>query len=450
MWGSRPAPGLGRAPGSDTAARASGAPSREDWLRATDASPVKPFQGIQWSLSFAALLVYLFVIVTYQLRIGDFVMALALIGLVFEKKGIRVPGLLIMLTLWLLWALLGWLASPWSALVYERIEVLWKLTLITLVAVAALNDRNRIRIFILAFVLFFALYPARGTLFNYFIGGYSIFGRAIWNFIYRNPNDLAALTLLQLSMAAGLLVTERNKLFRRAALVAVVTLAIVILLTQSRGVFIGLVGFGVLALAGEQRRARAIAVGGVIALTAVLLLPGDAWDRFGALGTLGTSGTEAFETMDDQGSAEQRFEIWKTAVRIIQDNIFTGTGMGTYGEANALYSPNLGARDTHSTYLNVLAETGAPGLLIFFGMIAAAVIPTERVRRRIKKLQPRSAQQLYFLELGLLGFMLAGVFASYAHLTFLYLHLAIMWGLATAHATELRQAQSPSPTRRWR
>ena len=411
------------------------------WLSETDTAPTATWPSVRWSLSFVALLAYLAVIVTYQFTIGTFVIGAGLAGLVIEPKGIRIPLFWILLLGMLVWGAIGYLSSPWPALVYEPLEVLWKLTLIALVAVSVLNDRGRIRVFMLAFVLFYALYPARGALFNFFLGGYTIYGRAVWNFIYRNPNDLGALTLLLLSMAAGLLVTERNKLTRYAAMVAVPVLALLVLLTGSRGAFLGLFVFGVLALSGERRKARLFGVLGAVGLAAVLLLPQSTWDRFGMLGDLGRGGTAAFEELEDQGSAEQRFEIWRTAVRIIGDYPFVGVGLGAYNAANEQYSPHLGRRDTHSTYLRITAEMGFPGLLLFLGMIASAVVPAERVRRRLKRIRPHSARQLYLLELGLLAFLVAGVFASYGKLTFLYLHLALIWALATAQAAELRRAQ---------
>jgi probable O-glycosylation ligase (exosortase A-associated) len=420
-------------------------PSGADWLRATDSAPEAFWPVVRWSLAFVALLAYLHVIVTYRFPIGDFAMGAALIGLAFEPKGVRWSGFWLLMVGLLLWAALGYLVSPWPWAVVNSLETLWKLVLIMLVVVTALNDRSRIRVFLLAFVLFYAMYPARGAIFNYFLGGYTIFGRAVWNHIYRNPNDLAALTLLALSMASGLLVTERNRLIRKAALAAVVVLSLVVLLTQSRGAFVGLAVFGLFALMGQRSKARVIAMVCVVLVGAVLLLPDTAWSRFGMVAQIGRQGSESLSTLDDKGSAEQRFAIWRTAVRIIKDHPVTGVGLGAYGPANARYSPELGGRDTHSTYLNVLAEQGVPGLLLLFTLIASVVIPAERVRRKLKDLRPHSARQLLLLELGLLAFLVAGIFASYARLTFFYLHLAVIWALARAHQQEMRRALHPSP-----
>ena len=109
----------------------------------------------------------------------------------------------------------------------------------------------------------------------------------------------------------------------------------------------------------------------------------------------------------------------------------------------------LGFRDTHSTYLNVAAETGIPGLFLFLSTILAVAVPSER-NRRLARGTPR-ASQLLALELGLLGFMLAGIFGSFAKLSFLYMQLAIMWSvtditkreLAAGGAQPMRSASPP-------
>ncbi len=411
----------------------------------TDLSPRSAFQGVRWTVAFAALLGFLFVIVSYQIRIGTALMAVAIVGLLLERSRIRLPSFLVLFGLFVVWAWLGW---DGSSDVYDELIVMGKAWLIGIVVVSTLTDRRRLRLFVLAFLLFFALYPARGALFNYFLVGYSNRGRALWNFIYANPNDLAALALLQLSMAAALLATEPKGVYRKGAMAAAVVLPVLILLTQSRGAFIGLLAFGLLALSGGRRRARALAMLAVVGLSAMMVVPNSAWERFGMLKSIARSGTESLATLEDLGSAEQRWQIWQASFRIISDHPLAGVGLGAYGRVQAVYSPELGRADTHSTYLNLAAEVGFPGLLLFLGVVALPLIHAERVRRRIKQVRPRSAEHLYLLELGLLGFLVAGIFASYARLTFLYLHLVILWSSAEVYRRDLQAVESPARSRR--
>ena len=100
----------------------------------------------------------------------------------------------------------------------------------------------------------------------------------------------------------------------------------------------------------------------------------------------------------------------------------------------------LGQRDTHSTYLNVLAETGYPGLLLFLALLWVAVHEAEQARRHCRRAQPRLALQLKYLELGLLAFLVAGVWGSFGKLSFLYLHLALLWSVAQNAAPAVQPA----------
>lgn len=406
---------------------------------------------MQWSLSYAGFLVYIGVITTYELGIGDVAMAAALIGLPFERGRFRLPPLLGFLGAMLLWAAVGYGSTYYPLVVWDELVALGKLWLIVLVAVNVLNSSGRIRLFLIFWLLCFALYPARGTLVNYFVGGYSTFGRAIWNFIYANPNDLAALTLLHLSIAAGIFVSDAHRWMKRGALASLFFLPVIILLTQSRGTFIGFAAFTVLALVGQKTRIKAFALAGVVALVALMFVPSSAWERLGGLGDV-AFGDASIAAMDEEGSAEQRWQIWQTAGLIIRDNPVTGVGWGAYSEANANYaayagpeSTNYGARDAHSAYISVLAELGWPGLLLFMGVIGAAVLPADRVRRQLRGVMPMRSRQVRLLELGLLGFLLAGIFASYQRLSFLYLHLAVIWALADVLRREADRQARPIP-----
>jgi hypothetical protein len=91
---------------------------------------------------------------------------------------------------------------------------------------------------------------------------------------------------------------------------------------------------------------------------------------------------------------------------------------------------------------------GFPGLLLFLVLIAAAVARAEVVRRKLRERDPIAAQQLRLLVLGLVGFLIAGIFASYARLTFLYVHLVLIWVLGEASLRHAVSASRPRPRRR--
>jgi len=174
-----------------------------------------------------------------------------------------------------------------------------------------------------------------------------------------------------------------------------------------------------------------------VAIVVGMTLPETVWERLGTLAQI--EGSESLGSVADDGSAAERFRIWRTAAQIIRDHPVVGVGVGAYPMVNAQYAPReahgsggLGAKDTHSTYLNVLAEMGYPGLILFLGILISVIVPAERIRRSCKRLMPASAQQLLYLELGLMGFLVSGIWGSYARISFFYVHLALIWVFAEA------------------
>ena len=162
-----------------------------------------PWRGVQWTLTFVGFLGYIYSITTYRFPIGDVSIVVSLIGLLTMKEPVRVPGLLKGLGVFLLWAMMGYAMSNFPALVYPKLDAMVRLWLISLVAANALRTRQQLRFFLVFWLACFAIYPVRGALFNYYLYGEKLAGRAIWNYIFNNPNDLAAFCILQLSMAFG-------------------------------------------------------------------------------------------------------------------------------------------------------------------------------------------------------------------------------------------------------
>ena len=398
-----------------------------------------PWKGVEWSLTYVAFLVYIFVVTTYKLRIGDVAMAGALLGVLFVRQGVRVTAPLLWMGAWVVWSAIGSLQSEYSSLVMDEVITIGKVWLIAFVAVNTLRTKATIRLYCVFFLGCYALFPTRGAIFNY-LGGYTVFGRALWNYIYSNPNDLAALTLLQLSIAVSLLRVEWHKWTRYCVLLGCAVLPVLILMTQSRGAFLALAIFVALYIAGQKKRARALIAVGALAAIVVMAAPGGVWKRVSGLAHFGTQ-TSELKQVDEEGSAFQRYEIWRVARAIIADHPAFGVGFGAYPEAHRAYVAGggfnrvaRGGRDTHSTYLNVAAETGFIGLTLFMAAMIAVLASAERARRRWRAVIPDGAQQLYALELGMIAYLIAGLFGSFAKLSFLYLHVALL--VAVAHWLE--------------
>lgn len=426
-------------------------PARRDTKAEADELPPEisdtkwPWKDVQWNLTYIGFLGYIFAITTYRFPIGDVSIVCALVGLLLQRESVRVPDFLKGIGALILWAMIGYSMTKYPTLVYAKLQIVLKLWFIALVAANALRTREQLRFFLAFWLACFAFYPVRGAIFNYYIYHENLAGRAIWNYIYSNPNDLALYCILQLSMAIGLNAIEKKGPVQIGARLGMAVVPFLILITKSRGAFLGFALFLMFVLSGHKRRVRALTLTLLVGGLVLAVAPSGVLNRVFALRKIETTGDVA--AADEEGSAEQRYEIWKVARSIIRENPIAGVGLGAYPAAHQInarrsnFNPTArGARDTHSTYLNLTAETGFVGLLIFVSSYVGLLLGVDKLRRRAKKLRPHTAQLLFMFEVGLLGFFTAATFGSAAHVSFLILHATTMWCIAEMTRKELDAA----------
>jgi O-antigen ligase len=397
----------------------------------------------QWSLTLLGLCGFTFAIVTYRWPIGEVGIMIAALGLVLQFRTLRVPFPVMLYGLFMLWALAASLLSWHADLALEKVKDQLKVFAIMLIVVNALQSQGRLRFYLLFYLGCFILFPVRGTL----LGNDSVWGRAVWNYIYSNPNDLASLSLLALGMALGITFSEpRWTLVRLGAGVSAMLLLVVILLTQSRAGFIGLVaGMAPATIwSGLKRPGRLLLGTGVVALVIGFAIPVAVWERLSGIAML--TSTDTIAQADREGSAEQRFEVQKVAWQVFLDNPVFGVGLGVYPLENVRYAPDLGIVDSHNTYLTVAAELGLPGLVLWAVLVGSVLRYAQR-RRHLAGPGGLATQQAW-IERGLWAFLVTGLFGSYAKLTYPYLVLAILWSSANLLDTRSPGAADPAAARK--
>jgi O-antigen ligase len=177
----------------------------------------------------------------------------------------------------------------------------------------------------------------------------------------------------------------------------------------------------------------------IIVGVSLSVLPQRFWVRMEGLRELTSVST--IRKADKSGSAEQRWQIQKTAMHIFIDHPILGVGLGCYPFANAKYRPDLGPRDAHNTYLRLGAELGLPGLLLWGALVLSIMKQVKRAERARLTLQTVNP---LWLKYGVYAFLIEGIFGSYSDLTVLYLVLGTMWSAATMM---LSQADSEQDVR---
>jgi O-antigen ligase len=388
-----------------------------------------PVSAAGSALSLVGLFIFTFFLVTarFPSLFTELGIYLALLGLLLRPQDVRFPSPVRWAAALVLWGMATtfYAISPEAA--YAALIELLKALVIFFVVMNALRTPQQLRSYILLFLAAFLIWPARGTLTNYLTGN-RYFGRAIWNGIYANPNDLAAITLLVLGLTLAIAtVKTQNARVRRATIALVPVAVLIILLTQSRGAFIGLlVGFGPTILSRMRRRPTIAGPVLIVILLAAVLVPAAAWHRFENITKVTSS--ETISEADQYGSAAQRLEILKNAWHIFTDHPLLGVGIGCYNEANARYAPKLGRRDAHNTYLSLAAEMGVPGLVLWLGLVGSVLAQVRRRRQSIEA--DDRIIQIVWLERAIVGVLVAALFASYSVITIFYLLLGALWAAA--------------------
>ncbi len=404
-----------------------------------------PFHGIEFTPAFVGFAAYMLAIITYRFPIGTAAMSIALLTIPLEKQSLRLPAVAFLSIALVSWAFLGMTMTQYPDLVVDAVSDFAKVCAVIFVASNVITTRNRFRALVVGSVILWGLFPIRGTIFAYFVYHGDVEGRAAWNYIYSNPNDLAGLSLLQLSVAMGVLAVERRKWVVLGTRLAVGLLVLIIILTQSRGAVIALGAFGLIGARKYFTNVRAIFMVLVLAVLVYVIAPDSVWRRFSTIKNAAKTDAALYdaETVDlatrqDQSSSEQRLAIWDVATSIISNNPLTGVGLGAYPEAHYVEAQKpqhkwlaRGKRDTHSTYLNITAETGIPGFLLFASIIIITLKESRSARKRMEKIAPALAMQLFNMEVGLYAFLVAAIWGSYGSMVPLYVHLVLMHVAAT-------------------
>jgi O-antigen ligase len=191
---------------------------------------------------------------------------------------------------------------------------------------------------------------------------------------FGQPNPFAGYLGTALPLALALAVTWRDPGARWARLFAI-GLTVGVLLSFSRGAWLGMLAAGLvmLALASKRsRRALVPLVAGLLLLATlgVLgLLPTVVTERFTVVGDyFGPFDVRSAELTPENWSVVERMAHWQAGWYMFLDQPLLGLGPGNYPVAyERYYLPGwlepLG--HAHNYYLNLAAETGIVGLVVF-------------------------------------------------------------------------------------
>jgi len=210
--------------------------------------------------------------------------------------------------------------------------------------------------------------------------------------------------------------------------------AIAILATHSRGAFVGLLAVAPLLFLHMKKKWLMLGLGFVAVVVVGVTAPEPLVERW-----------QTIETYEEDRSAMQRIQSWGVAWNIAMERPLTGMGfryggMGydwwvSYanfeGDWRHVLSP-------HSIYFGVLGQHGFGGLAVYLLLVIFTLSTLNRVRRTARRRtgQVWLAEYAWALQVGLAGYLVAGIFLDVAYFNLFYAFVA----LAVIMRRELEEA----------
>jgi len=225
-------------------------------------------------------------------------------------------------------------------------------------------------------------------------------------YVTGDPNYFTASAILCLQAALFFIFHRRKKWELWFALAGLAVTIPAIIVTASRGGFIGLMAMAAFLVFRSRRPWRnglVLAVPLAVALAILAAVPQSPVDRL------------LHPTASDATSANIRLQLWHAGLDMVHQHPVTGIGLGNFKPSVAKFlPPNADIENiAHNTYMENLAEMGVPGLLLFLAVFGAAFVSLERTRRRARRVQADFiAQTANSLQAGLFGFAFAIFFLS--------------------------------------
>ena len=227
--------------------------------------------------------------------------------------------------------------------------------------------------------------------------------------LFENSNDLALhlVTMVPLAVALGL---AKPGLFRKLIFFGATGLMIAaIIVTFSRGGFLGLLA-SVFVLVHRLGRKNRLGTSGAL-LFAIILFFGLAPGAYS-----GRISTILDSSADLTTSSSQRTDVFKRSVQVALRYPLFGVGIGNF------HYKSIRELATHNAYTQVAAEMGLAAMIIY---IMFLVYPFKRLRMIEKQsYSERDHNQFYYLAIGmqasLAGYMVSSFFGAVAYQWYAY------------------------------
>lgn len=235
------------------------------------------------------------------------------------------------------------------------------------------------------------------------------------------PNRFAQILLLVAPLGVVTALNSRRRVGSTAAWLCVGILLVGVLLTYSRGALVSLIVLLILAVPLNLiRPARLVGALTIGALVAVLAIPGFT-DRVGSMA--GVAALFGHTQVEADGPTKGRTTEMLAALAAYADHPILGVGPGQYVPFHSVHYqalPEVGIREipiprrAHNLYLEIAAESGTIGLIIFMLIPTMLLLDLGVLRRALRHQRPDMARLAAGFSLAILAYLGTGMFLHLA------------------------------------
>jgi len=235
--------------------------------------------------------------------------------------------------------------------------------------------------------------------------------QVIWYGILQDPNDLGMLLIAFMPYIMNRIfyqgLTLPRKLFWA---VAMLIIGYTIILTNSRGSMLSLIGGLACFYIIKKRSMTGYVTAGLIALALLAVAP----SRMAELGS-------------GDHSAMGRVYAWILALELLAMNPVFGIGANHFLDFHYL--------TTHNSYVLAMVENGIVGFIGYFGLVALSVYTMVKVAYSVT--DAKRSTEIIALVSGMLGILISIFFISRTYALLPYLYIAIMMTYIRVYCPEL-------------
>ncbi len=329
----------------------------------------------------------------------------------------------------------------------EFVDLAIKTILIFIVLVNVLRTELRVKL-LFWLVLAVSIYLSVNVIHDYQAGVFKL-GLAEQNTqrvagvikgLFENSNELALhlVTMIPISIALAL---EKKNPIRKIVFFGIALLMVsAVIITFSRGGFIGLIAVSLVLVRKLGRRNKTTALGALVLgiIFFIVVAPGS---YSGRLATIFDSAA------DITGSSSQRTQVLKRSILVAIRYPIFGVGLGNF------HHKSFQELGTHNAYTQVAAETGIAAMVCYIIFLAHPLRKLRMIERELFEKNENS--RFYYLSIGLqaslVGFMVASFFAAVAYQWYVYYLVAYAIALRRIYYLEelkkANQALSETPAR---